>query len=114
MSRVYDALQKSQGESPNASPLAPSQTEAVASEASGDAGIPGAGAVSSPAGIPEMATPQMPVARTDAKWLSVPPERVLHPQPTPEQRLVSIADPDRKSTRLNSSHRCISYAVFCL
>src|SRR5437764_10165446 len=24
------------------------------------------------------------------------------------------ADPDRKSTRLNSSHRCISYAVFCL
>src|SRR5437879_9405738 len=24
------------------------------------------------------------------------------------------ARPDRKSTRLNSSHRCISYAVFCL
>src|SRR5437764_7923332 len=24
------------------------------------------------------------------------------------------AIPDRKSTRLNSSHRCISYAVFCL
>src|SRR5207248_8366722 len=23
-------------------------------------------------------------------------------------------DPDRKSTRLNSSHRTISYAVFCL
>src|SRR5437764_6276461 len=23
-------------------------------------------------------------------------------------------DVDRKSTRLNSSHRCISYAVFCL
>src|SRR5436189_658277 len=23
-------------------------------------------------------------------------------------------DSDRKSTRLNSSHRCISYAVFCL
>src|ERR1017187_10705782 len=22
--------------------------------------------------------------------------------------------PDRKSTRLNSSHRCISYAAFCL
>src|SRR5437879_9567454 len=27
--------------------------------------------------------------------------------------LVEIAQ-DRKSTRLNSSHRCISYAVFCL
>src|SRR3712207_8248955 len=26
----------------------------------------------------------------------------------------SIADPDRKSTRLNSSHANISYAVFCL
>src|ERR1017187_2282899 len=28
--------------------------------------------------------------------------------------LAAIYDPDRKSTRLNSSHRCISYAVFCL
>src|SRR5437879_10921929 len=27
---------------------------------------------------------------------------------------VVLAKPDRKSTRLNSSHRCISYAVFCL
>src|SRR5437879_11651431 len=27
---------------------------------------------------------------------------------------VSAASRDRKSTRLNSSHRCISYAVFCL
>src|SRR5437764_11719121 len=26
----------------------------------------------------------------------------------------AIERPDRKSTRLNSSHRCISYAVFCL
>src|ERR1017187_8348621 len=28
--------------------------------------------------------------------------------------LSGIIGPDRKSTRLNSSHRCISYAVFCL
>src|SRR5437762_7661092 len=27
---------------------------------------------------------------------------------------VATAMVDRKSTRLNSSHRCISYAVFCL
>src|SRR5437762_11339727 len=27
---------------------------------------------------------------------------------------VDNGKPDRKSTRLNSSHRCISYAVFCL
>src|SRR5437762_11297309 len=26
----------------------------------------------------------------------------------------AVAVEDRKSTRLNSSHRCISYAVFCL
>src|SRR5437763_13224159 len=31
----------------------------------------------------------------------------LHPPP-------SVCSGDRKSTRLNSSHRCISYAVFCL
>src|SRR5436189_3588559 len=29
--------------------------------------------------------------------------------PVPDQQIE-----DRKSTRLNSSHRCISYAVFCL
>src|SRR5437764_13528783 len=27
---------------------------------------------------------------------------------------ITMAYLDRKSTRLNSSHRCISYAVFCL
>src|SRR5437762_6680520 len=34
----------------------------------------------------------------------------------PRPRLISGAAPsqDRKSTRLNSSHRCTSYAVFCL
>src|SRR5437762_8225943 len=36
-----------------------------------------------------------------------------------EQRVAVFAEgdkarEDRKSTRLNSSHRCISYAVFCL
>src|SRR5437763_3831355 len=29
-------------------------------------------------------------------------------------RLPTLSERDRKSTRLNSSHRCISYAVFCL
>src|SRR5207253_10343367 len=36
-----------------------------------------------------------------ALWAQVPPE----PEPP---------EPDRKSTRLNSSHVAISYAVFCL
>src|SRR5437762_9887929 len=30
------------------------------------------------------------------------------------ERLSGGASQDRKSTRLNSSHRCSSYAVFCL
>src|SRR5437762_8960521 len=34
---------------------------------------------------------------------------VRHPARGPPRRCR-----DRKSTRLNSSHRCISYAVFCL
>src|SRR5437764_6054128 len=29
-------------------------------------------------------------------------------------RVAPVTVADRKSTRLNSSHRCISYAVFCL
>src|SRR5437762_10646551 len=29
-------------------------------------------------------------------------------------KTIVALDQDRKSTRLNSSHRCISYAVFCL
>src|SRR5437879_8163259 len=41
-----------------------------------------------------------------------------HPEQAIEtyQRLekISPSGADRKSTRLNSSHRCISYAVFCL
>src|SRR5207248_10954394 len=30
------------------------------------------------------------------------------------RRITCVHAPDRKSTRLNSSHRTISYAVFCL
>src|SRR5437762_9163776 len=33
------------------------------------------------------------------------------PHPDPRYSRPAV---DRKSTRLNSSHRCISYAVFCL
>src|SRR5437879_7686441 len=32
---------------------------------------------------------------------------------SPNEQLMMVSG-DRKSTRLNSSHRCISYAVFCL
>src|SRR3712207_8853196 len=33
---------------------------------------------------------------------------------SPRERLIAILTKDRKSTRLNSSHANISYAVFCL
>src|SRR5262245_65360180 len=41
----------------------------------------------------------------------------LPPRPRPprrRRRAAVVFDPDRKSTRLNSSHLGISYAVFCL
>src|SRR5260221_1135354 len=43
-----------------------------------------------------------------AEKLSSPISTVQEPLPT------GIPDRDRKSTRLNSSHTVISYAVFCL
>src|SRR2546426_3004749 len=42
----------------------------------------------------------------------VSPERVT--QPSIRAVTADLAKPDRKSTRLNSSHLVISYAVFCL
>src|SRR5437879_9671347 len=46
---------------------------------------------------------------------------LLHPRIASKQTLafqsasqIAVGLKDRKSTRLNSSHRCISYAVFCL
>src|SRR5436189_1940545 len=40
--------------------------------------------------------------------------RVGSERDRPEQPVRLVVGPDRKSTRLNSRHRCISYAVFCL
>src|SRR5437764_3277547 len=40
-------------------------------------------------------------------------EDLAAPITPPNPPLITTA-PDRKSTRLNSSHRCSSYAVFCL
>src|SRR5437879_11129458 len=37
----------------------------------------------------------------------------IHGMPM-HDRVAQLRRSDRKSTRLNSSHRCISYAVFCL
>src|ERR1017187_6065576 len=41
-------------------------------------------------------------------------ERVLPRHRATREFAEPVSCQDRKSTRLNSSHRCISYAVFCL
>src|SRR5437879_9739314 len=41
-------------------------------------------------------------------------ESITHFDAGGRPELAEIELLDRKSTRLNSSHRCISYAVFCL
>src|SRR5262245_65029841 len=55
-------------------------------------------------------------ADVDPRVLDLPPARMRRPRitdPARDQRN-RIGELDRKSTRLNSSHLGISYAVFCL
>ncbi len=114
MSRVFDALQKSQGGDPSASPLAQGPAEAAveapveapikapvitaadAAAAGLPVGVPtGAAAAAARTDMPSMAPAGIPGAGpADGKWLSVPADRVLHPHPVPEQRLVAMAEPD--------------------
>src|SRR5437763_11403490 len=56
----------------------------------------------------ERATLRIVVDQQDPHMFSVGAPRARRARPPPR------ASRDRKSTRLNSSHRCISYAVFCL
>src|SRR2546430_9307161 len=52
-----------------------------------------------------------------AATVEPPPElitRILHDSPWSQAGAVRQGGRDRKSTRLNSSHSQISYAVFCL
>src|SRR5437879_10121385 len=57
---------------------------------------------------------------SQTQWTPCPTPRFPSRKPRtnqarhPRQASRTAADKDRKSTRLNSSHRCISYAVFCL
>ncbi|MGC2107945.1 MAG: CpsD/CapB family tyrosine-protein kinase [Candidatus Korobacteraceae bacterium] len=79
MSRVYEALQRSQGDSPSASPLVPDQPEA--SELGGGVAVAAAEPV-------------------EANWLRVPADRILHPIPSPEQRLVAMSQPDSQGAEM--------------
>src|SRR5439155_23520922 len=57
-----------------------------------------------------------PRAKVAAPGLHVRPKALASPRGRvpAEQEHLAAATPDRKSTRLNSSHVAISYAVFCL
>src|SRR5258708_19591578 len=54
----------------------------------------------------------LPIFRASRSLISMRGWRASAPAAT--MRCASGASPDRKSTRLNSSHQIISYAVFCL
>jgi capsular exopolysaccharide synthesis family protein len=82
MSRVYEALQKSQGEPSSASPLVHDEPEV--------GGIAAAVA----------AAPSLVETEPAAQSLNVPSDRVLHPMPTPEQRLVALSLPDSKGAEM--------------
>src|SRR6266540_5174070 len=47
-------------------------------------------------------------------WCTSPTGQTLSASPGAPRRYSSSSTSDRKSTRLNSSHITISYAVFCL
>src|SRR5437763_5179401 len=61
-----------------------------------------------PAAAPVGAVQMMLVGETVTTVATLPPKLTDTWPPVGGVKL------DRKSTRLNSSHRCISYAVFCL
>src|SRR5688500_19956407 len=48
------------------------------------------------------------------EWIAAHPVHYIPPRRHAAQAIVGTPSLDRKSTRLNSSHLVISYAVFCL
>src|SRR6266540_4396001 len=61
--------------------------------------------------------PALPAAPRPARLAALRPPRLVHPRRRrPSRPPARLPGPprDRKSTRLNSSHITISYAVFCL
>src|SRR5207245_3901013 len=64
-------------------------------------------------GVRHHARDEAPVERL-ARGEHAVGEIELHRAPQPDQARQEVRRRDRKSTRLNSSHGSISYAVFCL
>src|SRR3712207_7265174 len=57
---------------------------------------------------------QWPVLRTAYGWVYQAARLLANPEDQPGVAVRAAYQADRKSTRLNSSHANISYAVFCL
>src|SRR3712207_8656723 len=70
----------------------------------------------SPTAAPEISAKESVWAVTDQTGFPWDPQFAAKYKPTQKQRWVFVLHigVDRKSTRLNSSHANISYAVFCL
>src|SRR5207248_10658699 len=63
---------------------------------------------------PLLAAPDLrPAAQTLEQALELRRDREAQKQAARLEPALAAAQADRKSTRLNSSHRTISYAVFC-
>src|SRR5271169_4350447 len=91
MSRLYEALQRSQGETASASPLAsPPEPDTPGFQ------VPGLPMDDTTAALDALATQAPPAAA----WLSVPADRILHPVPTPEHRLVTITNPNSPGSEM--------------
>src|SRR5438034_5843923 len=67
-----------------------------------------------PHDLPVELHPQRWTPRSDHLDAEVPPAREPHPARPVLGAAQQLQERDRKSTRLNSSHTVISYAVFCL
>src|SRR5437879_4104697 len=83
------------------------------------AGTPSPAVSATPAPTPSPTPSPDPTSKEDSKSNSSSSSRSSAPQASTEPNVEPSAAPvtktrDRKSTRLNSSHRCISYAVFCV
>src|SRR5690625_3867327 len=57
---------------------------------------------------------RIPHSDSEAYFRSRPLSSKINAWASPQSQPISVDDLDRKSTRLNSSHVAISYAVFCL
>src|SRR5437764_10980590 len=64
--------------------------------------------------FPTRRSSDLTVPHVQANRLSGDPRQLVQRASTKCSERTILPEQDRKSTRLNSSHRCISYAVFCL